>query len=162
MHQPTVALRIGHINLRVANLDRAVSFYCAVLGFRVARRRAHSSMAFLSCNSEQAFDVGLVVDPHRTELPITPQQSGLDHLAIVYPDRQSFVRAYQRLVAHDIAIDDAREHGFAESIYFADPDGNGIEIYWEYPRNQWPMEEDGQLGSRNTPLDLEQLLIPEV
>lgn len=152
-----VPMRVGHANLRVADLDRAVTFYGAVLGLTVVRRRPGSSLAFLSCGSGQAFDLAVTIATSRGGTPAPPEHTGLDHLAFLYSDRAGFVRAAQRLVANGVVIDDAREHGFTESIYFRDPDGNGLEIYWEYPPEQWPSE-DGQLGSRNTPLNLQQLL----
>jgi catechol 2,3-dioxygenase len=150
-------MKVSHVNLRVADLDRAIAFYCDTLGLTVARHRPGSPLAFLSCGSGLAFDLALDVSTSRGGTPPSPEQTGLDHVAFLCPDRAAFVRAVKRIVAAGVRIEDARDHGFTESVYFRDPDGNGLEIYWEYPRERWPVE-NGQLGSRNTPLNVQDLL----
>lgn len=154
---PELPMRIGHLNLAVADLDRAVTFYCQALGFSVARRRPGSHLAFLRCGTGQAFDLGLTDAASRNGTPPPSGHTGLDHVALEYPTRDAWITAYRRLLAYGVSIDDAREHGFAESLYFRDPDGNGLEIYWEYPPEQWP-QEDTQLGSRNVAFDPQRLL----
>jgi len=146
---------IGHVNLKVMDLDRSVAFYCDVLGFRIAQRRPGSSLAFLTAGTA-AFDLALTTnDTQAGEAPAG--HTGLDHLAVRYPTRRALARAYRRLLAYGITPFETDEHGAMESLYFHDPDGIQVEIYWEYPRERWAME-NGRLRMYVRPLDTEDLL----
>lgn len=149
---------VSHANLKVSDMERSIAFYHKALGLTIARHRPGSPLAFLSSGSGLAFDLALDVSTSKGGSPASPQNTGLEHLAFLCPDRKSFQEALRRLVGAGVKIDDARDHGFAESAYFKDPDGNGLEVYWERPKVEWPMEADGQLGSRNTPVSVESLL----
>jgi catechol 2,3-dioxygenase len=146
---------IGHVNLRVADLERSIRFYRDAFGFAVKRHRPGSTLAFLGVG-DAAFHLGL--DPgHYTEGAPPPGAAGLDHLALQYPSRRALAAACRRLVEHGVAILYAQEHNIAQSVYCADPDGNGLELYWERPPEQWEMEGDWW-RSRIDPLDLDALL----
>ncbi len=146
---------IGHVNLIVTDLDRSVTFYCDVLGFQIAQRRPGSSLVFLTAGTA-AFDLALTTSD--TQGGATPAgHTGLDHIAVKYPTRHAFAQAYRRLLDFGITPFEAAEHGAMESLYFHDPDDIQVEMYWEYPRERWPMEH-GQLRMHVRPLDTEDLL----
>ncbi len=150
------ATRIGHLNLKVIDMERALAFYCDVLGFRVRRYRQGSQLAFLGAG-ESSFDLALVAIKSQQEVPSSPAASGLDHFAIRYPSRRNLAHAYQHLLECGVELREATDHWIAESLYFDDPDGNLVEIYWERPPEYW-FEADGQIRSQLKPLDLADLL----
>jgi catechol 2,3-dioxygenase len=148
--------RIGHVHLRVANLDRAIAFYNGVLGFEVTLRLGNSA-AFLSAGGYH-HHIGLNTWESLNGKPPAPGTTGLYHLAILYPTRASLADALRRLIAAGIPLDGASDHGVSEALYLSDPDGNGVELYWDRPRESWPKDETGALTMFTRPLDLKGLL----
>ena len=147
---------IGHVHLKVADLDRAVAFYSGVLGFEVMQRMG-TSAAFLSAGGYH-HHIGLNTwESHNGEAP-APGTTGLYHFAIRYPDRASLGDALNRLREARVPLDGASDHGVSEALYLRDPDGNGVELYWDRPRADWPREADGTLKMVTERLDLESLL----
>jgi catechol 2,3-dioxygenase len=147
---------IGHVHLKVANLERAVAFYAGVLGFEVTERYGPGA-AFLSAGGYH-HHLGLNTWESEGGQPPPPGTTGLYHAAILYPTRADLADALRRLLAHGIRLDGASDHGVSEAIYLRDPDGNGLELYWDKPREQWPRKEDGSLAMFTTALDLGSLL----
>jgi len=147
---------VGHVHLKVADLSRAVSFYSEVLGFEVMQRMGDQA-AFLSAGGYH-HHVGLNTWESRGGAPPPPGTTGLYHVAFRYPTRASLGEALRRLLAHSVRLEGAADHGVSEALYLRDPDGNGIELYWDRPRDSWPLEEDGSLSMFTRPLDLEDLL----
>ena len=147
---------IGHIHLKVADLDRAVAFYSGVLGFEVVARMGPSA-AFLSAGGYH-HHIGLNTWESRNGQAPAPGTTGLYHAAIRYPDRASLADALRRLTAAGIPLEGASDHGVSEALYLSDPDGNGLELYWDRPRAQWPHGRDGSLQMTTEPLDLQALL----
>ena len=147
---------IGHIHLKVADLDRALAFYSGVLGFELTARMGPSA-AFLSAGGYH-HHIGLNTWESRNGSPAPPGTTGLYHAAIRYPDRAALADALRRLVDARIPLDGASDHGVSEALYLRDPDGNGLELYWDRPREQWPHEPDGTLAMVTLPLDLDSLL----
>jgi len=148
--------RIGHVHLKVADLERAVAFYRDVLGFDLVQRYGKSA-AFLSAGGYH-HHIGLNVWESRGGTPPPHGHTGLYHLAILYPSRVELARALRRLLEHRVPISGASDHGVSEAIYLSDPDGNGVELYVDRPREAWPRDADGQLAMVTEPLDLESLL----
>lgn len=147
---------IGHVHLKVANLERAIAFYRGVLGFEVTDRFGRTA-AFLSAGGYH-HHIGLNTWESQGGRPPPPGTTGLYHAAILYPTRADLADALRRLLAHGIRIDGASNHGVSEAIYLRDPDGNGLELYWDWPRDQWPRNRDGSLAMITESLDLESLL----
>jgi catechol 2,3-dioxygenase len=147
---------IGHVHLKVADLDRAVAFYSGVLGFDVVDRMGPQA-AFLSAGGYH-HHIGLNTWESRGGPPPPPGTTGLYHVAIRYPDRAALADALRRLTAAGVRLDGAADHGVSEALYLHDPDGNGIELYWDRPREAWPRRADGSLQMVSDPLDLEALL----
>ena len=147
---------IGHIHLKVADLKRAVAFYADVLGFEVTQRYGQQA-AFLSAGGYH-HHIGLNTWESQGGQPPPPGATGLYHAAILYPTRADLADALRRLLAHGILLDGASDHGVSEAIYLRDPDGNGLELYWDRPREQWPRTADGALAMGTAALDLESLL----
>jgi catechol 2,3-dioxygenase len=147
---------IGHIHLKVANLERAIAFYADVLGFEVTERYGRNA-AFLSAGGYH-HHIGLNTWDSHGGQPPPAGATGLYHAAILYPTRADLADALRRLLAHGIRIDGASDHGVSEAIYLRDPDGNGLELYYDRPRDQWPRNADGSLAMFTTSLDLESLL----
>ncbi len=147
---------IGHIHLKVADLDRAVHFYADVLGFEVTDRFGRNA-AFLSAGGYH-HHIGLNTWESRDGLPPPVGTTGLYHAAILYPTRADLAYALRRLLANGIRIDGASDHGVSEAIYLRDPDGNGLELYRDRPREEWPRNADGSIAMFTRPLDLESLL----
>jgi catechol 2,3-dioxygenase len=147
---------IGHIHLKVADLERAIAFYSVALGFEVTERYGRNA-AFLSAGGYH-HHIGLNTWESRGGQPPPPGSTGLFHAAILYPTRADLADALRRLLAHGIRIDGASDHGVSEAIYLRDPDGNGLELYWDRPREQWPRNPDGSLAMFTRSLDLEDLL----
>lgn len=147
---------IGHVHLKVADLDRAVSFYSGVLGFDVVQRMGKAA-AFLSAGGYH-HHIGLNTWESRNGSPPPAGSTGLYHIAIRYPDRASLGDALRRVVAANVPLEGASDHGVSEALYLRDPDGNGLELYWDRPRDEWPRSADGTLEMTTEPLNLEALL----
>ena len=146
---------IGHVHLKVSDLARSVKFYEDVLGLELQQMYG-SSAAFLSYGGYH-HHLGLNVWQSAGGPPSPPGCAGLFHFAILYLTRRDLAVAFQRVMAQGVKIDGAADHGVSEAIYFRDPDENGIEIYWDRPREQWPFV-DGQVAMVSDPLDLQDLL----
>jgi catechol 2,3-dioxygenase len=143
---------IGHVHLKVADLDRALHFYRDVLGFQVVQRMG-SQAAFLSAGGYH-HHLGLNTWESRRGAPPPPGSTGLYHVAIRYPDRRSLADAHRRLEQAGVSLDGAADHGVSEALYLRDPDDNGVELYWDRPREQWPRTPEGALAMYTAPLDL--------
>ena len=148
-------VRIGHVHLKVSDLERSLTFYTDVLSFELTGRLDNES-AFLSAGGYH-HHIALNTWQSSGGARPAPGTTGLYHLAILYPDRTTFAAAYRRLVAHSVAITGASDHGGSEAVYLDDPDGNGVELTWDRPRDQWPRTPDGALKLISRPLDLEKL-----
>jgi len=148
--------RIGHVHLKVSDLDRAIAFYANVLGFEVQQRYGPGA-AFLSAGGYH-HHLGLNTWDSRGAGPAPKGHPGLYHTAFLYPDRAQLGDALRRVLAAGIAIEGAADHGVSEAIYTSDPDGNGVELYRDRPKAEWPRDANGQLAMVNEPLDLEALL----
>jgi catechol 2,3-dioxygenase len=149
-------VRIGHVHLRVADLDRALRFYCDVLGFQLTQRFGLSA-AFIAAGGYH-HHIGLNTWESRGGSPPAPGTTGLYHLAILYPTRPGLADALRRVTAAGISLDGAADHGVSEALYLRDPDQNGVELYWDRPAEQWPRMADGRLAMYTRPLDLDGLL----
>ncbi len=150
------ATRIGHVHLRVADLDRAIAFYGEVLGFELMQRYGPGA-AFLSAGGYH-HHIGLNTWESLGATPPPTGHTGLYHTAILYPDRRSLAQALARAIEAGVEIDGAADHGVSEAIYFRDPDGNGVEIYRDRAEADWPRDDTGALKMGNGPLDLHKLL----
>ncbi len=148
--------RMGHVHLRVANLDRALAFYHGVLGFDITQRFGDSA-AFLSAGGYH-HHIGLNTWESLGGQPPAPGTTGLYHLAVLYPTRAALADALRRLLAANISLDGAADHGVSEALYLHDPDLNGVELYWDRPESEWPRNPDGSLTMYTRALDLEGLL----
>ena len=144
---------IGHVHLKVADLDRALAFYCGVLGFEL-QQRIGDQAAFVSAGGYH-HHIGLNTWESRGA-PAAPARTrpGLYHVAIRYPDRRTLADALRRVLDAGIPLDGASDHGVSEAIYLRDPDGNGVELYRDRPREEWPRDGDGDLAMSERPLDL--------
>src|SRR5690349_4884114 len=149
-------VRIGHVHLKVADLDRALSFYRDVLGFELTQRYGRQA-AFLSAGGYH-HHIGLNTWESEGGTPPPPGTTGLYHVAIVYPTRAELADALRRLVKAGIPLEGASDHGVSEALYLRDPDGNGVELYWDRPKEQWPRNTDGSLNMFTHSLDLDDLL----
>ena len=154
------AVRIGHVHLKVANLDRALHFYSGVLGFQIMQRMGDSA-AFLSAGGYH-HHIGLNTWESLGGNPPPPGATGLYHSAIVYPTRPALAEALHRVLSARIPLEGAADHGVSEAIYLRDPDDNGVELYWDRPRNSWPLDGKGNLAMYTRRLDLESLLSEHV
>jgi catechol 2,3-dioxygenase len=155
--KPIVAgTRIGHVHLKVADLERALGFYCGVLGFELMQRYGDQA-AFISAGGYH-HHIGLNTWESKGGHPPAPGTTGLFHTAIVYPTRAALADALQRLIDAGIALDGASDHGVSEALYLRDPDENGVELYWDRDPQQWPRTADGALAMFTRRLDLEDLL----
>lgn len=150
-------VRIGHVHLKVADLDRALGFYCGVLGFELMQQLG-TQAAFVSAGGYH-HHIGLNTWESSGGRPPGRGTTGLYHLAIVYPTRAELGRALQGLIQHGVQLDGAADHGVSEALYLRDPDENGVELYWDRPREEWPRGEDGKLKMYTRELDLEGLLV---
>ena len=148
--------RIGHVHLKVADLDRAMKFYCGVLGFELMQRYGDQA-AFISAGGYH-HHIGLNTWDSKGGKPPAPGTTGLFHTAILYPTRAALADALRRLQAVGIELDGASDHGVSEALYLRDPDQNGVELYWDKPRAMWPVNADGQLAMVTERLDLKALL----
>lgn len=149
-------LRIGHVHLKVSDLDRSVAFYRDVLGLDLVQYYGRSA-AFLSAGGYH-HHIGLNTWDSAGGTPPPRGHTGLFHTAFVYPTRADLAKALRRVVAADIPIDGAADHGVSEALYLRDPDENGVEIYWDKPKEDWPLDGNGHLRMVNAPLDIEGLL----
>lgn len=149
-------VRIGHVHLKVADLDRALAFYIGVLGFELMQR-LHSGAAFVSAGGYH-HHIGLNTWESLGGSPPPPGTTGLYHTAILYPTRATLADALRRVMAAGVPLDGASDHGVSEALYLRDPDGNGVELYWDRPKPKWPRNDDGSLAMTVTRLDLNDLL----
>lgn len=149
-------VRIGHVHLKVADLERAIAFYHGLLGFEVTQRLGDAA-AFLSAG-DYHHHIGLNTWESLNGSPAGPGTTGLYHTAILYPNRAALAEALRRLIAAGIDLDGAADHGVSESLYLRDPDNNGVELYVDRPKEEWPRKPDGSLAMYTRPLDLEKLL----
>lgn len=147
---------IGRVHLKVSNLERAVAFFSGVLGFEVIQRIGDSA-AFLSAGGNH-HHIGLNTGESAHASPPVPGATGLYHFAVRYPDRATLGDALRRLRAAGVPIEGASDHGVSEALYVRDPDGHGLELYWDKPRAEWPREADGTLKAVTAKLDQEALL----
>ena len=146
---------VGHVHLRVADLDRALAFYSGVLGLEVTQRMPGA--AFVSAGGYH-HHIGLNTWESRGGSPPPPGTTGLYHVALRYPDRAALADALRRLVDAGVPLDGAADHGVSEALYLRDPDGNGVELYRDRPREEWPHLPDGSLAMTTHPLDVAGLL----
>jgi len=149
-------VRIGHVHLKVAEIERSLAFYCGVLGFELTQRFGESA-AFISAGGYH-HHIGINTWESLGGSPPPPGTTGLYHLAILYPTRAALGDALHRLIEAGIHLDGAADHGVSEALYLRDPDENGVELYWDRPREVWPRTPDGQLAMFTRRLDLEGLL----
>jgi catechol 2,3-dioxygenase len=148
--------RIGHVHLKVADIDRALKFYCGVLGFQLMQRFGQQA-AFVSAGGYH-HHIGLNTWESHGGLPPAFGTTGLYHLAILYPTRAALADALRRLITAEISLDGASDHGVSEALYLRDPDENGVELYWDRPREAWPRTPDGKLAMDTRRLDLMSLI----
>lgn len=149
-------VRIGHVHLKIANLERALAFYSGVLGLEIMQRLGDSA-AFLSAGGYH-HHLGLNTWESLGGSPPPPGSTGLYHTAILFPTRMALAQTLHRVLAAKIPLDGAADHGVSEAIYLRDPDENGVELTWDRPREQWPRTQDGQLAMFTRRLDLKGLL----
>ena len=147
---------IGHVHLKVADLDRALAFYCGVLGLEVVQRMGDQA-AFISAGGYH-HHIGLNTWESAGGAPPPAGSTGLYHVAIRYPDRPTLADALRRLVQAKWPLDGAADHGVSEALYLRDPDQNGVELYRDRPRDQWPLDPDGTIAMVTDPLDVRMLL----
>lgn len=148
--------RIGHVHLKVSDLDRAIAFYSGVLGFDVTQRYG-TRAAFLSAGGYH-HHIGLNTWESASGTPPPAGHTGLYHTAFLYPDRASLADALNRVLKAGITIDGAADHGVSEAIYLRDPDQNGVELYRDRPKAEWPRDANGDLAMSNSAFDLQKLL----
>ena len=148
--------RIGHVHLKVADLDRAIGFYSGVLGFELMQKYG-TQAAFLSAGGYH-HQIGLNTWESKGGTPPAPGHTGLYHTAILYPTRRDLADALKRLMAANIPLDGASDHGVSQALYLRDPDGNGVELYWDRPEAEWPRDAQGNLEMVTERLDLKNLL----
>src|SRR3954447_26977379 len=149
-------VRIGHVHLKVADIERALAFYRDVLGFEVMQRMG-TQAAFLSAGGYH-HHIGLNTWESAGGSPLPAGTTGLYHIAILYPTRALLADALRRLIRAGIPLEGAADHGVSEALYLRDPDGNGVELYWDRPREKWPIAADGSVAMYSRSLDLDNLL----
>lgn len=149
-------VRIGHVHLKVADVQRSLAFYRDVLGFELTQRFG-AGAAFLSAGGYH-HHIGVNIWESRGGSWPAPGTTGLYHFAILYPTRAALADALARVMEAGIALEGAADHGVSEALYLRDPDGNGVELYRDRPEAEWPRDADGNLAMFNRPLDLEDLL----
>jgi catechol 2,3-dioxygenase len=148
--------KIGHVHLKVADIDRSLKFYKDLLGFEITQHYG-SSAVFLSAGGYH-HHIGLNTWHSKNAGPAPVNTAGLYHLAILYPTRKDLAEVLMRLVEAKYPLTGASDHGVSEALYMNDPDGNGVELYWDRPKEQWPLDADGNLNMVTEALDLEGLL----
>ena len=150
-------VRIGHVHLKVADLERSLAFWRDVLGFEVQARYG-SEAVFISAGGYH-HHIGLNTWESRGGSPPPPGTTGLYHVAVLYPTRELLADALRRVLRAGIRLDGASDHGVSEALYLRDPDGNGVELYWDRPREEWPRPPSGDgVGMYTAPLDVQALL----
>lgn len=149
-------VRIGHVHLKVADLERALGFYCGVLGFELTQRYG-TQAAFVSAGGYH-HHIGLNTWESLGRSSPPPGTTGLYHTAILYPNRQALAAALRRVLEAGIQLDGASDHGVSEALYLRDPDDNGVELYWDRPQESWPRTPQGELAMFTRRLDLDGLL----
>lgn len=147
---------VGHVHLKVADLERAIDFYGRVLGFELTQRFGDSA-AFLGADGYH-HHVGLNTWESQGGPPPPPGTTGLYHSAFLYEQRVDLARALRRLLEQEVPLEGAADHGVSQALYLRDPDGNGVELYWDRPRDEWPRDANGQLAMYTRPLDVDDLL----
>ncbi len=147
---------IGHVHLKVADLERALAFYRGVLGFELTQRYGRGA-AFVSAGGYH-HHIGLNTWESAGGSPPAPGTTGLYHLAILYPTRAALAGALKRVIEAGVPLEGASDHGVSEALYLRDPDGNGVELYRDRPKEEWPRDGDGAIAMTTRPLDLEDLL----
>ncbi|MDH4104311.1 MAG: VOC family protein [Thermoleophilia bacterium] len=147
---------IGHVHLKVADIERSLEFWCEVLGFELQQRMGDQA-AFISAGGYH-HHIGLNTWESRGGSPPPPGTTGLFHVAIRYPTRATLADALRRVTDAGIRLQGASDHGVSEALYLSDPDSNGVELYWDRPKEEWPREADGRVAMFTAPLDLESLL----
>ena len=150
------ATRVGHVHLKVSDLEKAIVFYRDVLGFEVTMRYGHQA-AFLSAGGYH-HHIGLNTWESAGGTPPPPGSTGLYHTAFLFPDRSSLAAVLKRVVEAGIPLDGASDHGVSEALYLRDPDQNGVELYRDRPSEEWPRNPDGSLQMFTKPLDVRALL----
>ena len=155
-YQVPAATRIGHVHLKVADLERSLAFYRDLLGFKVMQHYG-SSAVFVSAG-DYHHHIGLNTWHSKNASPAPVHAAGLYHVAILYPERKDLAVMTRRLIEAKYPLTGASDHGVSEAIYLNDPDNNGIELYWDKPRERWPVDADGNLQMITEALDLDDLL----
>ena len=148
--------RIGHVHLKVANLERALSFYSELLGFELIQKIG-DQVAFISAGGYH-HHIGLNTWESEGGTPPPPGHTGLYHTAILYPNRKELAKVLKSLLKADYPLQGAADHGVSEAIYLADPDGNGVELYYDKPKEKWPRKQNGELEMFTKALDIDNLL----
>jgi catechol 2,3-dioxygenase len=148
--------RIGHVHLKVSDLDKALSFYQGLLGFEIIQRYGAQAV-FISAGGYH-HHIGLNTWYSKNALPAPQHACGLFHTAILYPTRRDLAIVVKRLLDANYPLTGVADHGVSEAIYLNDPDGNGVELYWDRPREQWPLDGEGKLQMVTDPLNLNELL----
>jgi len=148
--------RIGHVHLKVSDLQRAERFYSDILGFKVRQR--YGNEALFLASSDYHHHIGLNTWESKGAPPAPRNSAGLYHFAILYPDRRALARAVRRVLDHGVVLDGYSDHGVSEAIYLHDPDGNGIELYRDRDPSEWPITPDGSVAMGADPLDIDDLL----
>ncbi|MGC1514016.1 MAG: VOC family protein [Maribacter sp.] len=148
--------RIGHVHLKVADVERALTFYCELLGFNIMARYGEDAV-FISAGGYH-HHIGLNTWQSKNAPPASKNGVGLFHTAIVYPTKKDLAFILKRLQKFEYPLTGAADHGVSEALYLDDPDGNGVELYWDRPREAWPLKDDGSLDMYTKPLNLENLL----
>jgi catechol 2,3-dioxygenase len=149
--------RIGHVHLKVADLERSLKFYRDLLGFQVMQYYG-SSAVFISAGGYH-HHIGLNTWYSKNGSPPSPRSTGLFHTAILYPTRKDLANALKRLVGAKYPLTGASDHGVSHALYLDDPDGNGVELYWDKPRDEWPIDENGGIAMITEALDVNELLL---
>lgn len=149
-------VRIGHVHLKVADLERSLAFYCGVLGFQLMQRMG-SQAAFISAGGYH-HHIGLNTWMSKGGSAPARGSTGLFHAAILYPTRETLADAVRRVMAAGVALDGAADHGVSEAIYLRDPDGNGLELYWDRPEEDWPRDAAGNIEMYTRELDVPSLI----
>ena len=148
--------RIGHVHLKVSDLQRSLDFYCGLLGFELMLMYGDSA-AFISAGGYH-HHIGLNTWYSKDAPPAPIRATGLFHTAILFPERKDLATALRRLMDADYPLTGASDHGVSEALYLNDPDKNGVELYWDRPKEQWPMKADGSLDMFTKALDIDDLL----
>jgi catechol 2,3-dioxygenase len=149
-------VKIGHVHLKVANIDRSLDFYCGVLGFEL-KQRVGNQVAFIAAG-DYHHHIGLNTWESGGGMPPPAGTTGLYHLAILYPERKELADAFMRLQKNNLPLNGASDHGVSEALYLDDPDKNGIELYWDKPKELWPYDNNNQLQMFTQALDLKSLM----